>query len=236
MSGALPDRDSRAAEYVLGTNNAAEAAATARDMAADPALSEAVAGWERRLAPLAALAQPEAPPPGLWSRIEAAISPAPARAAPRGAWRERLLQYWAGGATAAALALGAYVLVGVRTQPAPLTAVMVTDRTQAAWSAVAERDGTIRLTAAAPVVGEEQPTPAGRIMQLWALPPGAAAPTSLALLEPGQRRVTLPAPAVRPVAGMLIEITLEPPGGSPTGHPTGPVLFIGRLSQPGPDT
>ncbi len=29
---------------------------------------------------------------------------------------------------------------------------------------------------------------------------------------------------------MLIEITLEPPGGSPTGRPTGPILFVGRLS------
>ena len=29
---------------------------------------------------------------------------------------------------------------------------------------------------------------------------------------------------------MLIEISLEPPGGSPTGRPTGPVLFIGRLA------
>jgi anti-sigma-K factor RskA len=29
---------------------------------------------------------------------------------------------------------------------------------------------------------------------------------------------------------MLIEISLEPPGGSPTGRPTGPILFIGRLA------
>jgi anti-sigma-K factor RskA len=29
---------------------------------------------------------------------------------------------------------------------------------------------------------------------------------------------------------MLIEITLEPPGGSPTGRPTGPIQFIGRLA------
>jgi anti-sigma-K factor RskA len=29
---------------------------------------------------------------------------------------------------------------------------------------------------------------------------------------------------------MLIEITLEPPGGSPTDRPTGPIQFIGRLA------
>ena len=234
MSGALPDGDARAAEYVLGTATAAEAAATERDMAADPALAEAVAAWERRLAPLAALALPEAPPSGLWERIEAALSPAPA--APSPPWRDRLLRWWAGGATAAALALGAYALLLSRPPAPPLTAAMVADRTQAAWSVVAGPDGALRLVAAAPVSGPEPGVPPGQVMQLWALPPGATAPTSLALLEPGQRRVTLSAPAVRPVAGMLVEITAEPPGGSPTGRPTGPVLFIGRLSQPGPDS
>jgi anti-sigma-K factor RskA len=28
---------------------------------------------------------------------------------------------------------------------------------------------------------------------------------------------------------MLIAISLEPEGGSPTGQPTGPILFFGRL-------
>ncbi|WP_376087849.1 hypothetical protein ACE7GA_15050 [Roseomonas sp. CCTCC AB2023176] len=36
--------------------------------------------------------------------------------------------------------------------------------------------------------------------------------------------------SIRPQPGMLIEISLEPPGGSPTGRPTGPILFIGRLT------
>jgi anti-sigma-K factor RskA len=43
-------------------------------------------------------------------------------------------------------------------------------------------------------------------------------------------------PAVRPRAGMLIEISVEPPGGSPTGRPTGPILFYGRLSEAGPNS
>ena len=70
-------------------------------------------------------------------------------------------------------------------------------------------------------------------MQLWALPPGASAPTSLALLPREAGRVVVPDLAVRPVPGMLVEITLEPPGGSPIGRPTGPVLFIERLHRPG---
>jgi anti-sigma-K factor RskA len=33
-------------------------------------------------------------------------------------------------------------------------------------------------------------------------------------------------PALQP--DQLFEITLEPPAGSPTGRPTGPIQFIGR--------
>jgi anti-sigma-K factor RskA len=35
----------------------------------------------------------------------------------------------------------------------------------------------------------------------------------------------------RPDAGHLFEITAEPPGGSPTGRPTGPILMKGLASQ-----
>jgi anti-sigma-K factor RskA len=70
------------------------------------------------------------------------------------------------------------------------------------------------------------------VLQLWALPQGATAPTSLGLIPP-EGRVTVTPDAIRPEPGMLIEISLEPPGGSPTGRPTGPILFIGRLTAAG---
>lgn len=115
--------------------------------------------------------------------------------------------------------------------------VLLADRTHTAWSAAVDRNGALRLAAVPAANGTpERPTPEDRVMQLWALPPGATKPTSLGLLPRGQSSVTMPAPAVKPVPGMLIEITLEPPGGSPFERPSGPVLFIGRLSQPGPDS
>jgi anti-sigma-K factor RskA len=52
---------------------------------------------------------------------------------------------------------------------------------------------------------------------------------SLGLL-PEDGRFTVAPGTVRPEPGMLIEISLEPAGGSPTGRPTGPILFIGRLA------
>ncbi len=207
------EREALAGEYVLGTLGAREAAAVAAALPTDPALAAAVAAWERRLAPLQALAPAEAPPPGLLARIERSLDGArPARRP----WRWPAMGFLAGAATAG---LAAFLLL--RPAPQPLLTVMLSDRDAPAFL-VEARGSDISLAA---VNGRS--VPEGRVAELWALPPGATAPTSLGLV-PTQGRFTIPA-RVRPEAGMLIEITLEPPGGSPTGRPTGPILFIGRL-------
>lgn len=242
MSGGLlpvPDaeRDALAAEWVLGTLDAQTAAMVEQALASDPALADAVVAWERILAPLADAAPAEAPPAGLWQRIERQVVPdrTPVlQAVSRRSWRDRLLAGWALGATVAAGVLGIFAAGGPG-GPSPVMTVLLSDRTQAAWTATAGPDGALRLAAFPPVAGgADQPVAADRVLQVWGLPQGATAPTSLALLPPGQRSATIAAPALRPVPGMLIEISLEPPGGSLLGRPSGPVLFIGRLSQPGP--
>ncbi|MGG5810649.1 anti-sigma factor [Falsiroseomonas sp. CW058] len=213
-------RDALAAEYVLGTLEAREAAEVARALETDTALAEAVARWEARLAPLTALAAPETPPAGLWDRIEAALDPAPRVAPARPRWRDP----WRLGALGAtALAAGLAAILLVRPAPAPLMTVLLTEREQPAWLVQADRQG-IRLSSL-----NTRPAPPGRVLELWALPQGAAAPTSLGLIPHDGRLVVRPA-TIRPEPGMLIEITLEPPGGSPTGRPTGPIQFIGRLA------
>jgi anti-sigma-K factor RskA len=228
------ERDALAGEYVLGTLDAREAAAVERSLETDPALREAVAAWEARLASLTALTTPEAPPPGLWERIEAALpggtTARPAIASP--ATRQRagwLWRGWALGSTAVAAGLAAFLVTRPATQPeAPrLMTVLLTRSDQPAWLVEAERDGAIRLAALNP-----QPVAADRVLQLWALPQGATAPTSLGLIPP-EGRITVTPGTIRPEPGMLIEITLEPPGGSPIGRPTGPILFIGRLTAAG---
>lgn len=220
------ERAALAGEYVLGTLEARLAAEVAAALARDPALAAEVAAWEARLAPLLALAEPEAPPPGLWDRIEAAVHPVPAPARPRPPRASWLWRGWALGATAVAAGL-AGVLVLRPAEPPRLMTVLLTQRDQPAWVVEAERGGGLRLAALNP-----RPIDAGRVMQLWALPPGAAAPTSLGLI-PSEGRLTVTAAGITPQPGMLIEISLEPPGGSTTGRPTGPVLFIGRLSAAG---
>lgn len=212
------ERDALAGEYVLGTLEAREAEAARAMIARDAAFARLVADWERRLAPLQALAAPEAPPPALWARSETTLDGAPLA---RRRWR---LAWPAFGLGASAVAAGlAAVLLFRPPAPAPLMTVLLTSEDQSAFLVEAER-GEIRLAAVNPRGVE-----AGRVMQLWALPQGATAPTSLGLV-PESGRLSVTPRGIRPEPGMLIEITLEPPGGSPTGRPTGQILFIGRLA------
>ena len=212
------DRDALAAEHVLGTLEAREAEMVRGMIARDADFARQVMDWERRLAPLLSLATPEAPPPALWGRIEASLDGTVSRrAASRFPWPVFSL-----GASAVAAGLAAFLVLRPPAPP-PLMTVLLTSQDQSAYLVEAER-GQIRLAAVNPRGVE-----AGRVMQLWALPQGATAPTSLGLVPEGGRFSVTPQ-GIRPEPGMLIEITLEPPGGSPTGRPTGPILFIGRLA------
>lgn len=226
------ERDALAGEYVLGTLEARAAREVERTLADDAEMREAVAKWEARLAPLSVLARGEAPPPGLWDRIEASLpgvdgAPAPRTAPEAGRRRFDPWRWFALGSGAVAAGLAALLLVRPAPQ-APLMTVLLTNRDQPAWLVEAERGGALRLAAV-----NRQPVPPDRVMQLWALPQGATAPTSLGLISPEAGQYSVSTTAIRPEPGMLIEITLEPTGGSPTGRPTGPILFIGRLSAAG---
>jgi anti-sigma-K factor RskA len=227
------DRDILAGEYVLGTLDARMAAEVEAALPGDAGLRAAIRAWEAHLAPLLALAGPEAPPPDLWDRIEAALpgtaraaAPRPAAAPKRRSWLDPW-RGWAIGASAVAAGLAAVLVVRPSPEPARLMTVLLTQRDEPAWVVEADAAGRLRLASLNPRRLEE-----GRTMQLWGLPPGATAPTSLGLIPP-EGRLTVSTGAIRPEPGMLIEISLEPLGGSPTGRPTGPILFIGRLAAAG---
>jgi anti-sigma-K factor RskA len=222
------DRDIVAAEYVLGTLDARAAAEVEAALPGDAALRAAIRDWEARLAPLMVLAAPEAPPPDLWDRIERALpgTPRPAPAPKRRGWLD-LWRGWAIGASAVAAGLAVVLVTRPAPEPPRLMTVLLTQRDQPAWVVEADPSGRLHLASVTPRRLEE-----GRAMQLWSLAPGETAPTSLGLIPP-EGRLTVNTGGVRPEPGMLIEISLEPPGGSPTGRPTGPIIFIGRLTAAG---
>ncbi len=223
-------RDAMAGEYVLGTLDASSAAAMTVALRTDPELRAAVAAWEARLAPFAELAPPRAPP-DLWARIDVRTAPARLPSFKKPApviLPPRLWRAWAVGATLAAAALAAALLA--RAPDTRFMTVLATDRAQPAWIAEMDQGGRLRLIAVDAAGGARaNRTPPDRVLELWAQAPDAAKPASLGVLARDDGVVTVSGQALRPVAGMLIMLSLEPPGGSPTGQPSGPVQFTGRL-------
>lgn len=231
MTVSLPSdpagRDALAGEYVLGTLDGGTAQAVRAALPGDPTLQAAVDAWERRLAPLSVLAPAVEPPPGTWEAIAKRIGAAAATPTRRTlAWRSLF-----GGGLAGAAIAGLAALLLLR-PPAPIpaaerfVAVMQPDRAAPAWVVEADRNNVIRINAV-----NRQAVPADRVMQLWGLAPGDAGPTSLGFVPAEGGQFTFDARVRPPVDGMLVEISLEPPGGSPIGRPTGPILFIGRLER-----
>jgi len=85
MNESFEELSQLAGEYVLGTLSMARRQEVERRLPQEPALRAAVDGWEQRLLPLTALAEPQQPSPGLWQRIERSL-PMPPRVRQAGGW------------------------------------------------------------------------------------------------------------------------------------------------------
>jgi anti-sigma-K factor RskA len=90
--------------------------------------------------------------------------------------------------------------------------------------------GELRLQAFRGAIGGARATPtAGRVLQLWGVLPGATEPVDLGVLPRDPTVVTVPLSVLQPVPDMMVQISVEPEGGSKVGRPTGAVVFVGRL-------
>lgn len=227
------ERNALAGEYVLGTLSAEDHAAVAAALPQHAALRADVYAWQDRLLALSAQAAPAEPAPGVWTRLSLALDarrPAAARPDPaRVPWWQGL-RFWQG---LSAAGLAASLVLALRLlMPLPadegaryLAVLQSPDASRTTgWVVELQAGHTLRLVP----VGDTPPVPAGRALQFWTKPQGAAGPTSLGLVRAGQ---TLELPVARlPAVGaqQLFEITLEPEAGSPLDRPTGPILFVGR--------
>ena len=217
-----PDRDVLAAEYVLGTLEGDEALEAARLLRDDPAFTAMVRAWETRLAPLADVVEPVAPPPALWDRIAAATAAANPTATVLPLPVRRRLRIWqasTGVALAIAASLAAFIVL--RPVPAPRVAVLVPSSGGVPFLvATAEPNGALTVRPNVTIA-----VPSDRDLELWALAAGETRPRSLGVLPAAGRQLVASLPP-----GTQLLVSLEPRGGSPTGQPTGPVLYGGRLT------
>jgi len=230
------DIDALAGEYVLGTLDAAERASVAARRQREPALDEAVAAWEARLAPLMDEIAPVAPPDHLLDSIISRIDGVAGRDE-IAVLRRRLRTWRIAAAGASAIAASLVLFVATRTL-APsrsgenFVAVLQHDAASPAFILsvdVAARTLTIRPVAAAPQTD--------RSYELWLVNARLHAPRSLGVVQnaaftvASSRLNDLPRNIVR---DSTFAVTLEPLGGSPSGLPTGPILYSGTLVQATP--
>jgi len=226
------DRDLDAAEYVLGLLQPDQARAFEMLAARDAAVAASIVAWQNRLSPLANAIPPLFPPPELWQRLALATglqkvsvrrSP-PRRSAAEKAWRSPAL--WRT-TTVGALALAAGLAFFVLTpKPPPAEPLLAALSPQGSPGAVFLVRVGERGQATVIAVGRLN-IPIDRSLELWAVREGATAPVSLGLL-PGGGRVRLRASVS---AGTRLLVSQEPTGGSPTGAPTGPVVYAGLLTN-----
>lgn len=222
---ALADR--LAADYVAGTLRGGARRRFESLLGAHPALSCAVRAWEARLMPLTATLPPVQPSPQVWRRIEARLRGTVSAPARDSGWTR--LALWRGLAGVASVAaIGMSVLWAL---PGPVEAPLLVvlsapaaDGGAALASFVASVSADGRAMVTRPLT--QVPVQADRSLELWALPPEGA-PRSLGVISPKGATVVQRGRLLDDTA--TLAVTLEPRGGSPSGKPTGPMLYVGKL-------
>ena len=222
--------EARAAEFALGTLDATERAGLIRDMAQDPQLAARVEAWERRLAPLALALEPIVPPAHIRGKLMRMIAGDAGESANVVILKRRLGR-WRGATvlvSALAAALTGVLLVAPPRAPEAgrYVAVLQSEGPGPAFLASVDlASGTISVR----TVAAEQQT--GKSYELWALGAGREKPQSLGVIDVSFRVSAGKLGAIDrdSLDQTVFAVSLEPEGGSPTGQPTGPVLFTGKL-------
>lgn len=159
------------------------------------------------------------PPRRVWRAIESRLKPGGARG-----WQG--LAFWRvlSGALAAVLVAGVvvYPMQVDRAARTQLMAVLQSPEAQAMLVVRADERGGLHVQALQDLASRA----GGKALELWVIPPGQA-PQSVGLVAPEGLTAL---PRAQGLEGVqTLAITLEPPGGSPSGKPTGPVIMSGDV-------
>jgi anti-sigma-K factor RskA len=202
--------DRLAAEYALGTLRGPARRRFERWRTSTPFVAERCRFWEERLMYLAKDLEPVQPPARVWPAIQRRLN-LTNRHSPLRRIRSFAL------AASVLLMIGVGALLYWRSLPTILWDVEV----------FGKADRLVAHVAKLPA------RPPGSDYELWALPKGAA-PVSLGVL-PAAGATTRTLTVIQKQALALsseVAVSIEPLGGSPTGQPTGAVLYVAKLRTP----
>jgi len=242
-------RSALAAQYALGTLRGSARRRFERLLPADPQLRAQLRWWDERLARLALRLQPRAPRETVWLDLERRAFREPARIGARGApdssarsSRKPAVAPWQGLgwiALAASIVLATTLFL---VPQAPQTETVAQSAGRASPAYVAElwpKDQPsgwtidVRPDQGGMKVKTRKAYPADpqHDVELWVIAGGK--PVSVGLM-PRSGDSWLNWPKSVPFAEkLLLAVSYEPAGGSPTGSPTGPVLATGEIRRGG---
>jgi anti-sigma-K factor RskA len=224
--------DRLAAEYVAGTMRGPARRRFEALLPAHATLRAATRAWQDRLMPLTSVVTPEKPSAAVWQKIEQRIQPArsPAATTPTGWWRQ--LAFWRAFSGIAALAVVSLSVLLANPGPAQAPIIVVLSSTAPAEggavvpaSFVASISGDGRTVVTKPLMNVS--LQADKALELWSVP-ASGAPRSLGLISASGATVFSKRKVLEGTAALAV--SLEPAGGSTTGAPSGPVLFVGKLT------
>jgi anti-sigma-K factor RskA len=239
-----PEHEQFAAESVIGLLEGEDRREAERRLATDPHFQSAVTAWQVRFAELDETAPLVVPGDALWQRIANSLRSGAAEGAealrgtdptpvmtpkPRGGfgtlWRN--LAFWRavgliGALATLALAVGLSHIVERSARKPVLVAVLLNEANQPAGVINTYRNGQAEL-----IPFEGMQIPSGRAFEVWAIPGPNRNPISVGLVTT-LRSLRLDLQQVPDLSpNDTFAISSEPPQGSPTGLPTGPVLLKG---------
>jgi anti-sigma-K factor RskA len=215
-------RRALAADYAIGLMPTTARRRFENLLIDDPNLRAEVAQWQESLVGLTTSLEPQPVPERVWHQIVARIEPQRLHVP-----EKRPFWSWMRIAAVACTLLVA-VIVGViynRDKP-DFNATLVAGNQQPALT-VQAFDRYLKID---PVAVASVET--GRSLELWAIPADGV-PVSLGVIpDNGKGRVDLSDSQRRLLGSQTtMAITLEPKGGSPSGKPTGPILYKGQLAS-----
>lgn len=235
----LDDIEGQAAEYVLGTLSREERLEVEQRWASDARLDKAIRDWEKKLGPMVETVAPVAPPPALYNKIRAQIGlsahvvslkareQALAKRASR--WRNATV-----GMTALAASLAGFLVyreAAAPLMPTQYVAVLQTGADKPAFLLTVDTKTNMCV-----ITAVQAPSKPDKSYEVWMVSDKMPKPKSLGVMAEGDMHMM-------PVGenddhdmfmNATYAVSLEPEGGSPTGVPTGPVLFTGKLVQATP--
>jgi anti-sigma-K factor RskA len=225
-------RNSLASEYVLGTMKGAARRRFEEYLRRDAGLRQEVTRWENHLTPLTNRLPSVEPSARVWSRIEAQLDSSLSKssaAKSSGLWDS--LAFWRN------LGLGASGLAAALLVAVMAVKPVVVDQDPVLTAVLAEDNNVVRILVEQPKAGllnvkmvKPWRTDTGFAHELWVIPKEGA-PRSVGVINDAtDTRISLAGLDSKLADGAVFAVSLEPPGGSPTGAPTGKVVCKGTIA------